>query len=334
MSSATPSAPTPYHTEPLLIGDEEIRAGQHKVVRLPVGQLPSGTEIALHAHVYRGLKPGPGLLLLGGVHGDEINGIEIVRRCIKNGLLDSIDAGTVIAVPLLNIYGFINFSRDVPDGKDVNRAFPGTTSGSLASRVAGALYKSLLPFVDMGIDFHTGGRGTYNYPQIRYEAADERAFEMAAVFAAPIMVAGKPPAKSLRRVAHKNLGKSILTYEGGENLRYDGLSIERALLGVHRILTHYGFMPPADPLPAVAIRRFSRSSWVRAGRAGLFQWYKSSGNVVRKGEPLGVICDPTGVANDKRILCPKKGFIIGHANSAVVSQGDALFHVGIAGEEE
>ncbi len=332
MSSTDPAT---YHTEPLLIGDEEIRAGQHKVVRLPVGQLPSGTEIALHAHVYRGLKPGPGLLLLGGVHGDEINGIEIVRRCIKNGLLDSIDAGTVIAVPLLNIYGFINFSRDVPDGKDVNRAFPGTTSGSLASRVAGALYKSLLPFVDMGIDFHTGGRGTYNYPQIRYEAADERAFEMATVFGAPIMVASKPPAKSLRRAAHKNLGKSILTYEGGENLRYDGLSIERALLGVRRILTHYGFLPPAaDPLPVVTMRRFARSSWVRAGRAGLFQWYKSSGNVVRKGEPLGVICDPTGVANDKRILCPKKGFIIGHANSAVVSQGDALFHVGIAGEEE
>jgi predicted deacylase len=314
--------------QPLRIANAEIFPGQSKMVKLPVGSLPSGTEVSIKAHVFRGFRPGPTILFLAGIHGDEINGIEIVRRCIAEKLFERIDAGSVIAIPLLNMYGFINFSRDVPDGKDVNRAFPGSATGSLASRVAHCLSREILPLINLGIDFHTGGRGTYNYPQLRYSPEDEESRKIAEVFGAPIMVASTPPGKSLRKTAAKS-NLPILTYEGGENQRYDGLSLQVGVAGVKRLLSHYGLSASSNvELPSVEIKDIHKSTWMRAGRAGLFRWSKASGHHVRKGEPLGVICDPRGILPDKRVLANKDGFIIGHANAAVVSQGDAIFNIG------
>lgn len=310
------------------IQEEELYPGQQATIALPVGALPSGTKINIKAHVYRALKPGPTVLFLAGIHGDEINGIEIVRRCITDQLFDRLETGTVIAIPLLNVYGFINFSRDVPDGKDVNRAFPGTASGSLAARVAHVLSKDILPHVTFGVDFHTGGRGTYNYPQLRYSPGDETSREIAEAFGAPIIVSSKAPAKSLRRSAQK-IDIPILTYEGGENQRYDGLSLQAGTEGIRRLLAQQKMIDPAGVPPYDHhIWRIARSAWTRASRAGLFRWYKPSGQRVRKGEPIGVICDPHGTLKDKRVLSPRDGLIIGHANAAVVSQGDALFHIG------
>lgn len=312
----------------LKIGKSKIEAGQNAVVKLPVGQLPSGNKIEVQAHVFRSLRPGPTILLLAGVHGDEINGIEIVRHCIYSKLFEELMAGTIITIPLLNVFGFNNFSRDVPDGKDVNRAFPGAASGSLASRVAHVLHKNVLPHVDFGLDFHTGGRGTYNYPQLRYTPGDERALQIAKAFGAPLIVASKAPLKSLRRSALKTYNIPILTFEGGENQRYDGLSIQVGTNGIRRLLAGQLMLAGSTGDEAPTTILVSESKWTRASRAGLFQWYKASGNRVYKGEPIGVISDPHGDQADQRILSPKDGFIIGHANAAVVSQGDALFHIG------
>lgn len=313
---------------PIRINDAEFFPGQSGTLELPVGSLPSGTEINITASVYRADEPGPTVLFLAGVHGDEINGIEIVRRCVADGTFAAIKAGSIIAIPLLNVYGFINFSRDVPDGKDVNRAFPGSSTGSLAARVAATLTKSVLPYLDFGVDFHTGGRGTYNYPQLRYTPDDEDALEIGKAFGPPLLIASKPPTRSLRKSAYA-ADVPILTFEGGENQRYDGLSIQMGTEGVRRLLCHHNMLPDEmKPRPAPSIRFVDKSSWQRASRAGLFRWFKPSGQFVEKGEPIGVICDPRGVLKDKRIKAKKSGYIIGHANAAVVSQGDALFHIG------
>ncbi|PHI18269.1 succinylglutamate desuccinylase [Lewinellaceae bacterium SD302] len=310
------------------INDAEFFPGMSGTLQLPVGALPSGTKINVNAKVFRAEEPGPTVLFLAGIHGDEINGIEIVRRCIAENVFDRLIAGTVIAIPLLNVYGFINFSRDVPDGKDVNRAFPGSAGGSLASRIAQTLTKSVIPYLDFGIDFHTGGRGTYNYPQLRYTPDDKEAYEIGKAFGPPLLIASKPPVRSLRRSAYA-AEVPILTYEGGENQRYDGLSIQLGTEGIKRLLVHHGMLPQSEaPRPAGPIRQVERSKWQRAGRAGLFRWYKPSGHYVNKGEPIGVICDPRGILTDKRVKAIRSGYIIGHANSAVVSQGDALFHIG------
>ncbi|WP_116105494.1 succinylglutamate desuccinylase/aspartoacylase family protein [Lewinella sp. IMCC34191] len=313
---------------PLKVADGEFYPGQSGLVELVAGQLPSGNEVSIKAHVYRSFREGPTLLFIAGVHGDEINGVEILRRAIRQKVFSNIIAGTVVVVPLLNVYGFNNFSRDVPDGKDVNRSFPGTATGSLASRIAAGLSKNLLANCDLAVDFHTGGRGLFNYPQIRYSPGDLSAYEAAKQFNPPVLVASKAPSKSLRRSAHKSLGLSVLTYEGGENLRYDGHGITEGLAGLRRLLYARGMIkrqPEASEREPVSV---SASSWVRASRAGLFQWSKRSGYAVRRGEPIGMIYDPHGIKPNKRILSPRDGFIIGHNNAAVVSQGDALFHIG------
>jgi predicted deacylase len=303
----------------------DVAPGEHKQIRVHVGRLPSGTQINIHAQVYRALKPGPCLLILAGVHGDEINGVEIVRRALDQNIFSNLIAGTVIVIPLLNVYGFLHFSREVPDGKDVNRSFPGNFNGSLASRVARTLTKKILPHIDFGIDFHTGGANRYNYPQIRYTKGSEEAFELARAFAPPLIFKKPAFTKTLRKEAYK-MKKPIIVYEGGEALRLDGLSIQKALSGLKRLLAYKGLYEWTQK-PYHDVQHITKSGWVRASVAGVFEWYKNSGQWVVKGESIGFIRDPHG-GREKKVLAPKRGLILGHNNSPVVNQGDALFNIG------
>ncbi len=317
--------PATYAVEPITIAEQVIAPGERAIVRVPVGQLPSGNLINIHAHVFRTREPGPTVLLLGGVHGDEINGVEIVRQSIAEGIYNDLRCGTVIAIPLLNIYGFINFSRDVPDGKDVNRAFPGSAGGSLAARVAHTLNQQILPYIDFGVDFHTGGGGNYNYPQVRFTHELPRAEELARAFGAPIMIANRPINKTLRRVAMQHHDAPIIVFEGGENLRYDTHSIQHGLAGIRRLLHAHAML--ADAPPAEPLRYFNKTTWLRANLPGLFQWMVCSGNEIRKGQVIGVINDPHGINEPRYIYAPRDSFIIGQNNAPVVSLGDALFHL-------
>jgi len=303
-----------------------IEPGQNAVLRLQVGRLPSDTRIHMNINVYRSEEEGPTLLALAGVHGDEINGVEILRRALACHLFENLKRGSVIAIPVLNIYGFNNFSRDVPDGKDVNRSFPGNRKGSLASRVARTLTHKVLPLVDFGVDFHTGGRSHYNYPQIRFTKGDTAAEQWARAFAAPFLIANRPIPKSLRKVATL-AGKPIIVFEGGENLRLDGFAIEKGLAGLKRLMHAQG-MIEEEPPPAEKSILFQKTIWLRAARAGMFRWTKQSGHAVQKGEPLAVITDPAG-RDEIPVLASRDGYLIGHNNAPVVSQGDALFHIGL-----
>jgi predicted deacylase len=309
----------------MIIRNTTIAAGEASVIKIPVGQLPSGNPIYIFAHVFRAPAPGPCMLLIGGLHGDEINGVEIVRQAIQHKTFDQLQKGAVIAIPVLNVYGFINFSREVPDGKDVNRSFPGTSSGSLASRVAFALHKHILPLADFGIDFHTGGNSNYNYPQIRYTRDEEESADLATAFGAPVTLAYPIIAKSLRKVARDKHQLPMLVYEGGENLRYDGLSIQHGLAGIQRLLL-YKEMIEGDYVAAPSTH-FARTRWMRAPIGGLFQWLKSSGSYVKQGEPLGFISDPHATKDTYYLHASQDAFIFGHNNTPVVSQGDALFHL-------
>jgi len=307
------------------INGKTIQPGQNKMVHLNVARLPSGTVINIRVHVFRAKNPGPTVLVLGGVHGDEINGVEIVRRSVSQKLFYNLTSGTVIAIPLLNVYGFINFSRDASDGKDVNRSFPGNMKGSLASRVAATLTKKVLPLIDQVVDFHTGGSARYNYPQIRYTANDEKAAELARVFAAPYLIKKANIPNTLRKIA-SGMKIPTIVYEGGESLRFDGFSITRGILGLKRVLHFNGMIDKAPESVSQSIL-FNKTSWVRADKSGIFEWSQQSGAKVVVGEPLGAIRDPYGEF-EVIIKATKAGYIIGHNNAPVVSQGDALFHIG------
>lgn len=314
------------------IDGEVFKAGKNGVVRLTVGRLPSDTKITIDAHVFRSKVEGPSVLILAGVHGDEINGIEIVRRFLNGNTIDSLQAGSIIVIPLLNVFGFINFNRYVPDGKDVNRSFPGTMNGSLASRIARTVTKYILPNVDYIFDFHTGGDSRFNYPQIRASKLDSQALELALAFDAPMIIQGGTIPKSLRRTA-KDFGIPTIVYEGGESVRLNTLAIERGFQGLINCLAYLGLLPRKMKKVVKKEKKvlIKKTSWLRAGYSGIFIWTHKSGMEVKKGDKLGTINDPNGQKSIS-VISHKTGFIIGHNNASVVNHGDALFHIGYESE--
>ena len=306
------------------IADTTIPINEKTQVEIPIARLPSNTPIDLVANVYRSANPGPTMLVLGGLHGDEINGIEIVKRAQLDGMFKDLNLGAVISIPLLNVYGFINFSRGLPDGKDVNRSFPGGTSGSLASRIAHALSHYVLPQVDFAIDFHTGGASVYNYPQVRVNGEDPEALELAEVFGMPHLIKGGLISKSLRKTAH-NMKIPMIVFEGGESLRMDEFSINHGVNGIRRVLIHKGMIDGENEEVHQVV--MTSNTWIRAHRSGMLRCLKVSGDYVMKGDLLGTISGPYGHF-EVNVVAKKSGMIYGHNNQPIVSQGDALFHIG------
>ncbi|HEX5171256.1 MAG TPA: succinylglutamate desuccinylase/aspartoacylase family protein [Cyclobacteriaceae bacterium] len=309
----------------IVIAGNEIRPGETKEIKINIARLPSHTEIHTPIFVARGMEDGPVLALTAGMHGDEINGMEIVRRILDTGL-NRPKRGTVVCMPIVNIYGFLNFSRDVPDGKDINRSFPGHKNGSLASRVAFHLMHDVIPFVDFGVDFHTGGAMRTNYPQVRAVLRDDKNMELATAFAPPFTLDMPFRPNSLRKEAAKH-GKNIIVYEGGESLRFDNHAIEEGIAGTLRLMKYLNMIDWASE-PKEKNRVIWNSSWVRAKHAGLFQPNVICGQLVHKGEWLGTITDPFGDFKEQ-IVAPEAGYVIGLNNIPVINAGDALMHLGM-----
>lgn len=318
---------TKEYEKELILDDEIIIPESIQTVRINAGKIPSGNRINVFAHVLRKNEPGPTMLILGGVHGNEINGIEIVRRSLEQNIYDNLKRGTVIVVPLLNVYGFINFSRYVStDGKDVNRSFPGHLNGSLASRVARIITRKILPHVDFAIDFHTGGDTRYNFPQIRYAKKDVRAATLARFTGTKYMMEQPYIAHSFRKSA-SDVGVPALVFEGGESIRLDQLSIDTGLSVIQNVLKGLNMLNGEPQFKNQDQYLIHKSTWLRASTPGLFIWEKRSGDYVNRGDKLGEIKDPYGSRSDD-VIAKYSGHIIGHNNGCVVSLGDALFHIG------
>jgi uncharacterized protein len=318
--------PKHQHDQPILLKDQAIQKGETAAVKLNAGTLPSGSSISLIAHVYRSEEPGPCILLLGGIHGDEINGIEIITSMLVAKTFDKLKKGTVIAIPLLNVYGFNNMHRDVPDGKDINRSFPGSTGGSQASRLARVISKQVLPYVDIAVDFHTGGGDRYNYPQTRFTKGNQQSTELAQIFGAPFAISNSLIPGSFRKTA-TDMNITSIVYEGGESIRVNKMAIDCGILGVVKILNTLEMIDYPSPLQNKESIYINETDWIRASIPGIFIWLKKSGDVINPGDILGVIKDPYGI-NSREVISKSNGYIIGHNNAAVVNQGDPLFHIG------
>ncbi|KUG09437.1 succinylglutamate desuccinylase/aspartoacylase family protein [Solirubrum puertoriconensis] len=323
---STPAAP-PARNPDILLNNQIISPGEQVLTRLVISRLPSGTVIDVPVHVFRATEPGPTVLLMAGMHGDEVNGIETIRRMIRRGQLQHPLRGTIIAIPILNIYGFLNFSREVPDGKDVNRSFPGSPRGSVASRVAHRFMREIMPLVDYGIDYHTGGAARSNHPQVRcLMGEDAETDALAAAFAAPFTLHADLRPGSLREAAMRQ-GRRIIVYETGESLRLDEYGIEIATAGTFRFLKHLGMLAEApEPTQAPVVCR--KHTWLRAKFAGLFRTHMQTGQYVEKGQEYGIVADPYGEMA-VRLVSPVSGYIIGLNHMPVVNQGDALLHIGV-----
>ncbi|MBL7853748.1 MAG: succinylglutamate desuccinylase/aspartoacylase family protein [Cyclobacteriaceae bacterium] len=308
-----------------IIADQHVRPGEFKEVVINIARLPSRTQIDTPVYVYHGTEPGPVLALTAGMHGDEINGMEIVRRIIDSGH-NRVQRGTTVCMPIINVYGFLNYSREVPDGKDVNRSFPGRKTGSLAARVAYHLTHDIIPYIDYGIDFHTGGAMRTNYPQVRCMMQDEKNVELAAAFCAPFTIDSPFRPNSLRQTAAKR-GKNIIVYEGGESLRMDAHAIEEGINGTLRLMKHLKMIEWA-PAAKEENRVVWNSSWARARTAGLFQPTIRCGDLVHKNQLIGTLTDPFGEYKEQ-VKSPSMGYVVGLNNNPVVNAGDALMHIGM-----
>ncbi len=309
----------------ITINNDTIMPGQNKLVHINIARLPTGTLIDIPVHVFNGKKPGPTVLVQAGLHGDEINGVETLRRMLQESGF-AIKKGAVIAVPILNIFGFIHFSRDVPDGKDVNRSFPGSRIGSLASRIAYAYTSQILPQVDFGIDLHTGGGQRHNYPQVRYSADDIKSKKLAEAFNAPFYFPSRLIAGSFRKTTLK-MGIPTVVYEAGESMRFDELAIEKGIQGVQNVLCELGMLPKKIMNKSKSSIHLEYTKWIRASKAGMFIPEVKNGNQVIKDQILGLITD-TDAKKIRKIKAPFNGHVFCINHQAVVNQGDALFHLG------
>ena len=307
------------------IRGQKIGLGESKLIKIPIDRLPTGTLIEIPVYIFNGDQLGPTILLQGGLHGDEVNSIELVRRMLIDKSY-KIHRGCVIVVPLLNVFGFLNMSRDM-HGKDVNRSFPGSKTGSLASRMAYYLMKEITNNVDFAIDFHTGGEQRNNFPQIRYTPEDGRALQLANIFNAPFMFGSKLIPKSFRNQCYKN-NIPVIVYEGGESLRLEEKAIQQGINGTLRILKHFKMVKESIEIPKNPTSiHINKHKWIRAKVAGLFTPIVHNGEKIKKGQILGHIMDTYGETNFS-VKSPYDGYIIAKNNFPIINMGDALFHLG------
>ncbi len=310
---------------PLTINKQVIEAGESKTVILNSYELHTKTKIEIPVHVIHSKRKGPALLLSAGMHGEETNGIEIIRKIIARKEVQNLKCGTLVAIPVINIVSFLYGSRDLPDGRDLNRCFPGTKNGSLGSRIAYDLMKHILPIIDFGVDFHTGGAKINNFPQLRCVFDFPDNVNLAKKFSPPLIIDSTYRDGTFRKEASKK-SKPILVYEGGESMRFDYLAINEGVNGCLRLMTSYKMIDFEIPSnPSVKIKK---DTWVRANNSGLFHMSVNNGAHVRQGDLLGIIFDPFGETEDK-LVSPVTGYIIGINNQPVVNQGDALIHIGM-----
>ncbi len=312
-------------TERVLVGGKNIEPGQRLTIEIEVPSLYTHTQLKMPVQVIRGRKPGPCLFISAAIHGDEIIGVEIIRRVLNQKSLNRIH-GTLIAVPVVNIFGFINQSRYLPDRRDLNRAFPGSESGSLASRLAHLFLNEVIADCTHGIDIHTAAIHRENFPHIRAVMDDDETRRLANAFSSPLILGTDIIDGSLRKAA-EDRGISVIVYEAGEALRFNEVAIRAGVRGVTSVMRELGMLTTAKTANRLA-RPFTASSstWVRAPQSGIVRLIKPLGSRVEKDEILGVVADPFG-EQEKTALAPLDGIVIGKTNLPLVNEGEALFHV-------
>ncbi len=307
------------------IGGEAVTPGCNLSIDLPVAQLYTHTPLTMPVRVLRGRKPGPTLFVSAAIHGDEINGVEIIRRLLRLPVLRRL-RGTLIAVPIVNVHGFIQRSRYLPDRRDLNRNFPGHPTGSLAGRVAQGFVREIIDKSDCGIDLHTGAVHRSNLPQIRCNLRSDQTRDMAHAFGAPLILDSRSAAGTLRAYTDEN-EIPVLLYEAGEALRFDEACIRAGTRGVINVMRLLGMLPRASRPTAVHEPIIAdRSQWVRAEGSGVLRTVARLGAKVAKDQVLGYLSDTLG-ESESVLRSPISGLVIGKLELPLVFEGEAVFHI-------
>jgi predicted deacylase len=326
MAAATPTEQaSEERATDIVIGNTTIRPGQDTIVDLPLAGLYTHTQLTLPVHVVNGKKPGPTLALLAAIHGDELNGVDIIRRVIAHRDIKRL-RGRLLAVPIVNVFGFINRSRYLPDRRDLNRSFPGRREGSVASRLAHLVTTEVVSKADFCIDLHTGAIDRPNLPQIRANLDVPGVLDLARAFETPVIIDANTIEGSLRAYAESN-DMPLLVYEAGEALQFDEFSIKAGFRGVLRVMRTLGMLRPVKrKRPAIEAIISRGTSWVRAPASGIVHARCRLGDRVAAGQLLANMADPFG-QNLTEVKAQSAGILIGRSTLPLAHEGDALFHV-------
>jgi predicted deacylase len=309
----------------LKIAGKQVASGQRRSINIPVARLYTHTEMTMPVHVLRGKKDGPCLFVCAAIHGDEIIGVEIIRRLLKLKILKRL-RGTLIAVPVVNVYGFINHTRYLPDRRDLNRFFPGSTKGSLTSRLANIFMEEIVTNCTHGIDLHAGSHHRINLPHIRACLDNEATKKLAFAFGAPVILNSDLREGSLRQAVEE---KSIplLLYEAGEALRFDEISVRAGVKGILAVMRSIGMLTSRGAKTSrIQPRVASATSWIRAPGSGILRSQIPLGGKIAINQKIGQIADPFD-EDETAVMSPVAGIVIGRMNLPLVHRGDALFNV-------
>lgn len=312
--------------KPLYVFGETILPGERKTIEVEIAKLHTKTKLKIPIIVERSLIDGPVVLFSAGLHGDEINGTEIVRQLIIRKI-NKPARGTIICIPIINIFGFVNQSRQFPDGRDLNRVFQGSKNGSLAGRFAHFLVNEIIPLIDYAVDFHSGGAKRFNAPQIRIIPYNEELKELATVFNAPFTLYSKNIAGSFRSACTR-LGVKMLLFEGGKSLDLNQDITREGVDGSKRFLKHLNMLSP-DKQPPLATEKsifILKSMWIRATYSGMFIGLVEVGSYITKGAIIATISDPFG-KEEIKVKSPYNGYLINVNKAPIVYQGDAIFNI-------
>ncbi|WP_121964597.1 succinylglutamate desuccinylase/aspartoacylase family protein [Myroides sp. N17-2] len=310
----------------MTILEETILPGETKTLNLEIARLHTATKLKIPVIVSRAKLDGPTVLLSAGLHGDELNGVDIVRQIVHKGM-NVPKRGTIICIPVINIFGFINQTREFPDGRDMNRVFPGSKTGSLAGRFAHYLVTYILPHVDYAIDFHAGGASRFNAPQIRITPQNAELEELATIFNPPFLLYSAQISGSFRNACAKK-GIKMLLFEGGKSLDINPDVSDMGVEGTKRFLRSFDMLRDQFKIdtPKEEMTVITNSIWVRARRSGLLHDQVKIGAYVEKGAILAEISDPYGQENTL-MRAPNAGYVINVNDAPIVYQGDAVFHI-------
>ncbi|MRT93938.1 succinylglutamate desuccinylase/aspartoacylase family protein [Ancylomarina sp. 16SWW S1-10-2] len=309
--------------KPFIILGQEIKKGKKAVIEMDVAKLHTRNNLSVPVIIERAKKEGPVLLLIGGVHGDETNGVAIVRDVIRKKL-NKPKIGTIICIPVFNVFGYLNQEREFPDGRDLNRVFPGSASGSLASQFAYKFTHEIAPLVDYVIDFHTGGSSRENFPNVRCDFNNARTLELAKIFGTKFIVDSNSISKSIRDTFNK-MGKTSLLFEGGKSLHLDNKVISSGVNGALNIMKHLG-MQDGDINNDTEYIMLRKNKWLRSPHSGIFEPLVKNGANVKHKEVIGRVSDPYGEF-ERKIFAPFDCCIYGLNTAPIVYKGDAIFHV-------
>jgi hypothetical protein len=317
--------------EAIRFAGREIAPGEAVELRLAVSESYTAEPLAVPVTIVRGARPGPTLFLTAAVHGDELNGVAVIRDLLIDQDFSAL-AGTLIAVPVVNVPGFLHQSRTLPDNRDLNRSFPGSSAGSFTARLAHRMFEDVIRRSDYGIDLHTAGGDRANYPHVRADLSDPRAAELAAAFGAAVVIHGRGPAGALRRAAAQ-AGVPVIVYEAGSSRVFERRFIDLGLAGVLNVLRHLGMLDGGPGSPPPLRLEVRKSTWLRANAGGILDLKVALGEAVARGQVLSVNTNPFG-RERSQLISPAGGIVIGLTRSPLVHPGDAICHLARLGSRD